>query len=199
MSYAAPVQVPGYFAPAPVAYYALLRLQQVASVLSLSCPPSTPALVLEYIAPAPAVLCCTCACHGVHRAGTTNVLRRASTSTGILRACVFSICRTFCNCNREFQFSPCRAHRLHLHLLWSTSRRHHNGMRHHACLNVHRANWDARAQFFTQRRDIPNVKMKIDLSVARCVCACQISCLWRTSTLLAATIGCGQQVHFRIL
>ena len=90
---------------------------------------------------------CTCACHGVHRAGTSSVLRRASTSTGVLRACVFSICGTFCNCNMEFHFSPCRAHRLHLHLWWSTLRRHHNGMLHRACLNVHRANWDARVQF----------------------------------------------------
>ena len=24
------------------------------------------------------------------------------------------------NCNRQFSFSPCRAHRLHLHLWWST-------------------------------------------------------------------------------
>ena len=31
-----------------------------------------------------------------------------------------------------------------------------------------------RAQFFDSVRDIPNVKLKIDLSVARCVCACQI-------------------------
>ena len=51
--YAAPVQVLEYFAPAPVAYYALLRLQQVVSILSLSCPPSTFALVVEYFAPAP--------------------------------------------------------------------------------------------------------------------------------------------------
>ena len=51
-------------------------------------------------------LCCTCACHGVPRAGTSSVLRRASTSTGVLRACVFSICRTFCNCNREFHSLP---------------------------------------------------------------------------------------------
>ena len=69
-------------------------------------------------------LCCTCACHGVPRAGTSSVLRRASTSTGVLRACVFSLCRTFCDCNRELQFSPCRAHRLHLHLWCSTSRQH---------------------------------------------------------------------------
>ena len=55
VSYAAPVQVLEYFAPAPVTYYALLRLQQGVSILSLSCPPSTLALVVEYIAPAPAV------------------------------------------------------------------------------------------------------------------------------------------------
>ena len=54
--YAAPIQVLGYFAPAPVVYYALLRLQQVVSILSLSCPPSTLSRVVEYIAPAPAVL-----------------------------------------------------------------------------------------------------------------------------------------------
>ena len=51
-------------------------------------------------------LYCTCACHGVPHAGTSSVLRRASTSTGVLRACVFSICRTFCNCNREFHSLP---------------------------------------------------------------------------------------------
>ena len=54
--YAAPVQVLEYFAPAPVAYYALLRLQEVVSILSLSCPPSTLSRVVEYITPAPAVL-----------------------------------------------------------------------------------------------------------------------------------------------
>ena len=53
---AAPAQALEYFAPAPVAYYALLRLQQVVSILSLSCPPSTLSRVVEYIAPAPAVL-----------------------------------------------------------------------------------------------------------------------------------------------
>ena len=57
VSYAAPVQVLEYFAPAPVTYYALLRLQQVVSILSLSCPPSTLSRVVEYIAPAPAVSC----------------------------------------------------------------------------------------------------------------------------------------------
>ena len=156
-------------------------------ILSLSCPPSTLALVVEYIAPAPAVyaapapvtvyialtqavsyaaqaqvleyfapassayaghsancnrefhslpvvptvytctyggvhragtgsLCCTCACHCVHRADTSSVLRRASTSTGVFRTCVFSICRTFCKLQQRVSFSPCRAHRLHFHL-----------------------------------------------------------------------------------
>ena len=73
---------------------------------------------------------CTCACHGVHRADTNSVLRRASTSTGVLRACVFSICRTFCKLQQGVAFSPCRAHRLHLHLWWSTSRRHQQFMLH---------------------------------------------------------------------
>ena len=36
----------------------------------------------------------------------------------------------FCDCNRWFQFSPCRVHRLHLHLWWSTSRRHQQFMLH---------------------------------------------------------------------
>ena len=167
------------------------KLQQGVFILSLSCPPSVLALVVEYIAPAPAVyaapalvmvyialtqmvsyavqaqvleyfapassayaghsancnrefhslpvvptvytctdggvhragtssLCCTCACHCVHRADTSSVLRRASTSTGVLRACVFSICRTSCKLQQGVSFSPCRAHRLHLHLWWST-------------------------------------------------------------------------------
>ena len=61
-------------------------------------------------------LWCTCACHGVHRAGTSSVLRRASTSTGVLRACVFSLCRTFCDCNRLLRFFLCCAHRLHINL-----------------------------------------------------------------------------------
>ena len=39
---------------------------------------------------------CTRACHCVHRADTNSVLRSASTSTGVLRACIFSICRTSC-------------------------------------------------------------------------------------------------------
>ena len=73
---------------------------------------------------------CTCACHGVHRADTSSVLRRASTSTGVLRACVFSTCRTFCKLQQRVSFSPCRAHRLHLHLWWSTSRRHQQFMLH---------------------------------------------------------------------
>ena len=51
-------------------------------------------------------LCCTCACHGVPRAGTSSVLRFASTSTGVRRACVFSLCRTFCYCNRELNSLP---------------------------------------------------------------------------------------------
>ena len=67
--YAALAQVLEYFAPTPVAYNALLRLQQVVSILSLSCPPSTLSRVVEYIAPAPAVLlhlrlsCCTSRWH----------------------------------------------------------------------------------------------------------------------------------------
>ena len=122
-----------------------LQLQQVASTLSLSSPQSAVVPVVIYIALAPALHAapylqwstsrrhhqcpCTCACHGVPRAGTSSVLR-ASTSTGVLRACVFSICRTFCDCSRELNFSPCRAHRLHLHLWWSTFRRHQQFMLH---------------------------------------------------------------------
>ena len=49
VSYAAPATLRLRLQPMPH----LLRLQQVASVLSLSCPPSTFALVVEYFAPAP--------------------------------------------------------------------------------------------------------------------------------------------------
>ena len=47
-----------------------------------------------------------CACHDVHRAETSRVSRRASTSTGVLRACVFSICRTFCKLHWELNSLP---------------------------------------------------------------------------------------------
>ena len=114
------------------------------------------------------------ACHGVHRAGTSSVLRRASTSTGVLRACVFSLCRTFCNCNREFQFSPCRAHRLHLHLWWSTSRQHQQCYCTCACHGVHRAG-------------ISSVLRRASRGTeALCVCACS---LCRTSATATNCFG----------
>ena len=145
--YAAQVQVLKYFAPAPVAYYALLRLQQVVSILSLSCPPYTLSRVVEYIAPAPAVLLhlrlswCTsrwhkqCLTPRKHKCWSASRLRPQH-MPDLLQL------------QQGVSFSPCLAHRLQLHLWLSTLRRHHNGMLHRACLNVHRANWDARAQFF---------------------------------------------------
>ena len=51
----------------------LLRLQTGCSILSLSCPPSTLALVVEYIAPSAGSVCSTCACRGIHRACTSIV------------------------------------------------------------------------------------------------------------------------------
>ena len=60
---------------------------------------------------------------GVHCASTSNVLRRASTGTNVLVASACSLCRTCCYRNRWLRFSPCRVHRLHLHLWWRTSRR----------------------------------------------------------------------------
>ena len=53
---------------------------------------------------------------GVHCASTSNVLRRASTGTNVLGASACSLCRTYCYRDRWLRFSPCRAHRLHLHL-----------------------------------------------------------------------------------
>ena len=85
---------------------------------------------------------CTCACHGVHRAGISSVY------AGPVQVLEYFAPAPVAYYALWFQFSPCRAHRLHLHLWWSTLRRHHNGMLHRACLNVHRANWDGRAQFF---------------------------------------------------
>ena len=179
------------------------------SILSLSCPPSTLALVVEYIAPAPAVYAPPAPVM-VYLAQAQAVSYAAPAqywSTSRLR---FQPLPDLLRLQQGAQFSPCRAHRLHLHLWWSTSRRHqqfmlhlrlswctsrwhkqcltprkhkywstsrlrlqheldllqlqqefhslplwwstlrrhHNGMLHRACLNVHRANWDARAQFF---------------------------------------------------
>ena len=146
VSYAAPVQVLEYFAPAPVAYYALLRLQQVVSILSLSCPPSTLSRVVEYIAPAPAVY-----------AAPAPVMVYLALAQAVSYAAQAQVLEYFAPASSAYagplqlqqgvSFSPCRANRLHLHLWWSTLRRHHNGMLHRACLNVHRANRDERAQF----------------------------------------------------
>ena len=56
MSYAAPAQVLEYFAPVFFSASAgLFATATRSSILSLPCPPSTLALVVEYIAPAPAV------------------------------------------------------------------------------------------------------------------------------------------------
>ena len=113
VSYAAPVQVLEYFAPASVAYYALLRLQQVVSILSLSCPPSTLSREVEYIAPAPAVLLhlrlswCTSRQHN-------QCLTPRQHWYCVLCASACCLCRTYCDCNRWLCFSPCRAHRLQL-------------------------------------------------------------------------------------
>ena len=56
---------------------------------------------------------------GVLCASTSNVLRRASTGAYVLGASACSLCRTHCYRDRWLRFSPCRAHRLHLHLWWS--------------------------------------------------------------------------------
>ena len=55
VSYAAQAQVLEYFAPAFLASAGPFATATRSSSLSLSCPPSTLALVVEYIAPAPAV------------------------------------------------------------------------------------------------------------------------------------------------
>ena len=55
VSYAAQAQVLEYVAPAFSASAGPFATATGSSILSLSCPPSTLALVLEYIAPAPAV------------------------------------------------------------------------------------------------------------------------------------------------
>ena len=173
MSYAAPVQVLEYFAPAPVTYYALLRLQQGAQFspcrahrLHLHLWWSTSRRHQQFMLDLRLSWCTSrwhkqCLTPRKHKYWSTSRLRLQH-MPDLLQL------------QQGVSFSPCRAHRLHLHLWWSTLRRHHNGMLHRVCLNVHRANWDARAQFFRQQRDIPNVKMKNYLSVARCVCACQI-------------------------
>ena len=67
---------------------------------------------------------------GVHCASTSNVLHRASTGTNVLGASACRLCRTYCYRNRWLRFSPCRVHRLRLHLWWSTSRRHQQFMLH---------------------------------------------------------------------
>ena len=55
VSYAAQAQVLEYFAPAFLASAGPFATATGSSILSLSCPPSSLALVVEYIAPAPAV------------------------------------------------------------------------------------------------------------------------------------------------
>ena len=55
VSYAAQAQVLEYFAPASSASAGPFATATGSSILSMSCPPSTRALVVEYIAPAPAV------------------------------------------------------------------------------------------------------------------------------------------------
>ena len=51
-------------------------------------------------------------CRGVHCAGSSCVLRRASTGSGIFDATACSLYRTCHDCNSWFRFSPCGAHRL---------------------------------------------------------------------------------------
>ena len=130
VSFAAQAQVLEHFAPASSAYAG----RSCKLHWELNSPPVVPTVYTctdgEVHRDGTSSLCCTCACHGVHCAYTSSVLRRASTSTGVLRACVFSKCRTFCKLQQRVSFSPCRAHRLHLHLWWSTSRRHQQFMLH---------------------------------------------------------------------
>ena len=130
VSYAAKAQVLEYFAPASSAYAGRLANCN-REFHSLPVVPTVYTCICGGVHRAgTSSLCCTCACHCVHRADTSSVSRRASTSTGVLRACVFSICWTFCKLQQRVSFSPCRAHRLHLHLWWSTSRRHQQFMLH---------------------------------------------------------------------
>ena len=102
VSYAAPVQVLVHFAPAFSASAGPFSTATGVSILSLSCPPSTLALVVEYIAPAP-----------------------------------------------QWYAAP-------------------------APVVVYIELTGTREPSFRKRRDIPNVKMKIDLSVARCVSNFQV-------------------------
>ena len=91
---------------------------------------------------------CTCACRGVHHVSTISVLRRASTGAAYFVPAPVSYA-TYCDCNRWLRFSPCRAHRLHLHLWWNTLRRYHrytwhlylswttSPQHHHCMLHLH--------------------------------------------------------------
>ena len=115
VSYAAQAQVLEHFAPASSAY-AERFANSNREFHSLPVVPTVYTCICGGVQHAgTSSLCCTFACHGVHCADTSSVLRSASTSTGVLRACVFSKCRTFCKLQQRVSFSPCRAHRLHLH------------------------------------------------------------------------------------
>ena len=104
---------------------------------------------------------CTCACRGVHHVSTISVLRRASTGTVYFVPEPVSKA-TYCDCNRWLRFSPCRAHRLHLHLWWNTSRLYHRytwhlslswttSPQHHQCMLHLHLWWSQRAGIISER------------------------------------------------
>ena len=111
-------------------YAAPFAKQQVASTLSMSSPHSCGVIhcagtsiarctlpLVEYIAPAPSVyvapapvMVYIALASAVSYAAPVQVLEYFAPAPVAYYAFFF------CDCNRWFQFSPCRAHRLHLHL-----------------------------------------------------------------------------------
>ena len=112
-------------------------------------------ICLVYIAPAPAVYVTSApAVESTRRHQQCTLHLRLPLSTSrqhnqcltprqhwycVLCASACILCLTCCDCNRLLRFSPSRAHRLHLHLWWRTSRRHHRYTWHCTCRGLHRA------------------------------------------------------------
>ena len=98
---------------------------------------------------------CTCTCRGVHCAGSSHNLRRASTGSGILVASAFNPCRYCRGCNTWLRFSPCGAHRLQVMTLVASCERH-----------VHSATIDVNASIASTNAAVENLPETLDASIA---------------------------------
>ena len=131
VSYAAQAQVLEHFAPASSAYAGRsCEQQQGVSFSPCRAHRLHLHLMVEYIAPAPAVY-----------AAPAPVMVYIALTQAVSYAAQAQVLEYFapassayagrsCKQQQGVSFSPCRAHRLHLHLWWSTSRRHQQFMLH---------------------------------------------------------------------